>query len=89
MPVLPKRYPKELYLKWERAEWVLSTPKGKHDTRIVMHWDAARYPLPLIIEAAKKHAATYAEGAELTIIHGKGYRNVEIIEFPPHPAAEK
>ena len=52
---------------------------------LVLAWDAARHPLPLIIEAAKQHAATCAEGAELTIIRGQGYRNVEIIEFPPHP----
>ncbi|HWB04297.1 MAG TPA: hypothetical protein VG796_14810 [Verrucomicrobiales bacterium] len=83
MPVPPKIYPKELYLKCERGQWILTTPKGKHDMRLVLVWNAA-HPLAHIVEAAKTHAAKYPEGAELTIIRGKGCGNVEIIEFPPH-----
>jgi hypothetical protein len=84
MPVSPKRYPKELFLAWTDGQWVLSTPRGKHKESILREWNGAQHPLPLIIEAAKTHAAKYPEGAQLSIHRGKGYRIVEIIPFPPH-----
>lgn len=76
----------ELYLDWKRGQWQLVTPRGKHKEEIVRCYDM-KAPLPVIIEAAKKLAATYPEGATLTIVRGKGWRNQETIEYPPHQQA--